>query len=94
VVVKVCVPVVFQLLLVSLAHICQQITTWTVEFKVLVTLLQAVVGEPVQAVQVSLTHTPVLFVPNMNPLKATLSVHLTLNKHGCPALVVFVPTFE
>ena len=43
VVVKDCIPVVAQLLLVSFTHICHRTTTWIVEFNVFVTLLQAAV---------------------------------------------------
>ena len=60
VVVKVCVPVLFQLLLVSFAKNIHPMASPIVLFKVLVTLLQS--GLATNATAVSLDHVPVLLV--------------------------------
>ena len=63
VVIRYCIPVLFQLLLVSFAQICHSTLMLTVVLRVLVTLLQS--GFAVKAVQVSFVNVPVLFVPKM-----------------------------
>ena len=90
-----CKPVVFQLLLVSLAQTCHCTTAPTVELRVIVVLV--VFGLEPKAVQEALANVPVLLCPMMYPpgvAKPVSSVQVLLSWQDAPASDVLVETLE